>query len=209
MQLENSFEVSVPSEAAWKLLTDVPAVLPCMPGAELLEILDDDRWRARLQVRLGPISLQFMADLKREATDLSARRAVLRVDAREARGRGTAQATITSFVEDATGGSRVSILTDLALRGPLAQYGRVVMAPVADPLASTKAPVIPRDTRRRNRRRSMLTLPRGPGWPSPRCRPPRRTGGRSRGADQRVAAAPRRPLALTHPRPRKVASGRC
>ena len=72
MQLENSFEVSVPSEAAWKLLTDVPAVLPCMPGAELLEILDDDRWRARLQVRLGPISLQFMADLKREATDLGA-----------------------------------------------------------------------------------------------------------------------------------------
>jgi len=142
MQLENSFEVSVPSEAAWKLLTDVPAVLPCMPGAELLEILDDDRWRARLQVRLGPISLQFMADLKREATDLSARRAVLRVDAREAKGRGTAQATITSFVEDATGGSRVSILTDLALRGPLAQYGRVVMAPVAEQLTQQFATCI-------------------------------------------------------------------
>jgi carbon monoxide dehydrogenase subunit G len=134
MQLENSFEVAVPPAAAWELLTDVPAVLPCMPGAELLEVVDDDRWKARLQVRLGPISLQFLADLTREETDVAARRAVLAVAAREAKGRGTAQATITSSVEEAGGGSRVSILTELVLRGPLAQYGGVVVAPVAEQL---------------------------------------------------------------------------
>ena len=64
------------------------------------------------------------------------------MDAREAKGRGTAQATITSLVEDATGGSRVSIVTDLALRGPLAQYGRVVMAPVAEQLTEQFATCI-------------------------------------------------------------------
>jgi uncharacterized protein len=142
MQLENSFEVAVPSEAAWGLLTDVPAVLPCMPGAELLEVIDADRWKARLQVRLGPISLQFLADITREETDVAARRAVLEVEAREARGRGTAKATITSSVEDASGGSRVSILTELALRGPLAQYGRIVVAPVAEQLTEQFATCI-------------------------------------------------------------------
>jgi carbon monoxide dehydrogenase subunit G len=134
MQLENSFKVAVPPDKAWELLTDVPAVLPCMPGAELLEVIDAERWKARIQVRLGPISLQFLADITREATDVTARRAVLEVAAREAKGRGTAQATITSSVEDASGGSHVSILTDLALRGPLAQYGRIVVAPVAEQL---------------------------------------------------------------------------
>jgi uncharacterized protein len=142
MQLENSFEVAVPSETAWELLNDVPAVLPCMPGAELLEVIDADRWKARLQVRLGPISLQFLADVTRKPTDVAARRAVLDVVARDAKGRGTAEATITSSVEDTSGGSHVSILTDLALRGPLAQYGRVVVAPVAEQLTEQFATCI-------------------------------------------------------------------
>jgi uncharacterized protein len=142
VQLENSFEVAVPPDKAWELLTDVPAVLPCMPGAELLEVIDGERWKARIQVRLGPISLQFLADITREVADVTARRAVLEVAAREAKGRGTAQATITSSVEDASGGSRVSILTDLALRGPLAQYGRVVVTPVAKQLTEQFATCI-------------------------------------------------------------------
>lgn len=144
MQLENSFEVAVRPDAAWELLTDVPAVLPCMPGAELLEVVDDEHWRASLQVRLGPISLRFLADVTQEAMDVPTRRVVLGVKAREARGRGTAQATITSSVEESTGGSRVSILTDLSLHGPLAQYGRVAVTPVAEQLTGQFATCIAR-----------------------------------------------------------------
>lgn len=142
MQLENRFDVAASPEAAWTLLNDVPAVLPCMPGAELVEVVDPDSWKARLQVRLGPISLQFLADLSRERTELQERRAVISVDAREARGRGKARATITSTVEEATGGSRVSIVTELALRGPLAQYGRPIVAPVAEQLTEQFAACI-------------------------------------------------------------------
>jgi carbon monoxide dehydrogenase subunit G len=142
MQLENRFDVPASPEAAWTLLNDVPAVLPCMPGAELVEVVDTDRWKARLQVRLGPISLQFLADLSRETTDLPERRAVISVDAREAKGRGTARATITSAVEEATAGASVSIVTELALRGPLAQYGRPIVAPVAEQLTEQFATCI-------------------------------------------------------------------
>ena len=142
MQLENRFDVAASPEAAWTLLNDVPAVLPCMPGAELLEVVDPDSWKARLQVRLGPISLQFLADLSRERTELQERRAVISVDAREARGRGKARAIITSTVEEASSGSRVSIVTELALRGPLAQYGRPIVAPVAEQLTEQFAACI-------------------------------------------------------------------
>lgn len=142
MELENRFDVHASPDAAWTLLNDVPAVLPCMPGAELVETVDSDRWKARLQVRLGPISLQFLADLRRETTEVEERRAVISVEAREAKGRGTARATIRSTVEEATGGSRVSILTDLTLRGPLAQYGRIAVAPVAEQLTEQFATCI-------------------------------------------------------------------
>lgn len=142
MQLENRFEVAASPEAAWTLLNDVPAVLPCMPGAELVEVVDADTWKAKLQVRLGPISLQFLADLSREQSELQERQAVISVDAREAKGRGKASATITSTVEEASGGSRVSIVTELALRGPLAQYGRPIVAPVAEQLTEQFAACI-------------------------------------------------------------------
>ena len=142
MQLENRFEVAASPEAAWTLLNDVPAVLPCMPGAELLEVVDADTWKAKLQVRLGPISLQFLADLSRERAEHQERQAVISVDAREAKGRGKAGATITSTVEEAPGGSRVSIVTELALRGPLAQYGRPIVAPVAEQLTEQFAACI-------------------------------------------------------------------
>jgi carbon monoxide dehydrogenase subunit G len=142
MQLENRFDVTASPDAAWTLLNDVPAVLPCMPGAELVDVVDGNTWKARLQVRLGPISLQFLADLSREKTELEERRAVISVDAREAKGRGTARATITSTVEEAPVGASVSIVTELALRGPLAQYGRPIVAPVAEQLTQQFAACI-------------------------------------------------------------------
>ncbi len=60
MQLENSFDVTASPEAAWELLMDVPRVIPCMPGAELIETIDDSHWKARMRVKLGPISLSFL-----------------------------------------------------------------------------------------------------------------------------------------------------
>jgi len=136
LKIENSFEVDAPPEAAWALLMDVPRVIPCMPGATLAETVDDDHWKAKLAVKLGPISLNFDADVTRELTDVQARRAVLATDARESRGRGSAQATIESTLVAQNGGTRVDIVTDLTLTGPVAQYGRGMVQSVAGQLTS-------------------------------------------------------------------------
>ena len=134
MRIENSFEVDAPPEAAWALLMDVPRVIPCMPGATLAETVDDDHWKAKLAVKLGPISLNFDADVTREESDEQAHRAVLATDARESRGRGSAQATIESTLAAQNGGTRVDIVTELTLTGPVAQYGRGMVQSVAGQL---------------------------------------------------------------------------
>jgi len=132
MRLENAFEVDAPLEAAWRLLEDVPSVVPCMPGAELLESVDETAWKAKLSVKLGPIALQFATDVRREVSDEAAGRVVLSARARELRGRGNARATIESTLAAADDGrTRVSIVTDLTLYGAVAQYGRGVVPDVA------------------------------------------------------------------------------
>jgi carbon monoxide dehydrogenase subunit G len=144
MRLENSFEVAAPVEDAWRLLDDVPGVVPCMPGAELVEVVDSNRWKAKLRVKLGPIALQFDVDVRREEAHAEARRVVLAATAREPRGRGGAEATLTSTLAAADSGTRVNLVTDLALRGAVAQYGRGVVADVAARLTEQFAACIER-----------------------------------------------------------------
>jgi carbon monoxide dehydrogenase subunit G len=144
MRLENGFEVAAPVEAAWRLLNDVPAVVPCMPGAALVEVVDERTWKATVHVKLGPIALQFLADVTREQADEAAGLAVLAVKAREAKGRGHAEATIESRLAPAGAGTRVDLVTELALRGPVAQYGRGVVADVASRLTAQFAECVAR-----------------------------------------------------------------
>jgi uncharacterized protein len=131
VELSNEFDVGATPERTWALLNDVPRVLPCMPGAELTRVVDENHWEATLHVKLGPISLQFLADVTRDEVDEEARRVLLTARAREARNRGRADAKLTSTVTEAGPGSRVAILTDLTLRGAVAQYGRGVVPEVA------------------------------------------------------------------------------
>ncbi len=132
MQIENSFEVAASRQTAWNLLMDVPRVVPCMPGAQLTETVDDSNWKAKVGVKLGPISLQFAADVSRTEVDTADNRVVLTTNARELRGRGGAKATIESkLTELGPRQTRVDVVTDLSLSGTVAQYGRGIVQDVA------------------------------------------------------------------------------
>ena len=136
MQLENSFEVDAPKAQAWDLLLDIEKVVPCMPGAELTETIDDTHWKAQLAVKLGPISLSFDTDVERSEVDEAAGRTVMNAKAREVRGRGGAQATITSSLTEEAGGTRIDITTDLTMSGAVAQYGRGIVQDVSAQLVT-------------------------------------------------------------------------
>jgi carbon monoxide dehydrogenase subunit G len=134
LRLENSFEVPAPPDAAWDLLLDVPRVVPCMPGAELTEVVDETNWKAKIAVKLGPVALTFGTDVKLVEADEAARKVTLSADGRELRGRGAARATVESSLTSVNGGTRVDIATDLHLTGPAAQYGRGLVADVSSQL---------------------------------------------------------------------------
>lgn len=132
MRLENSFEVPAPRQRAWELLMDVPRIVPCMPGAELRETVSESQWKADLGVKLGPISLNFDTDVTRESVDEAAGSVTLAAKAREKRGRGGAQAAISStLTELGPLSTRIDIVTDLTLSGAVAQYGRGIVQDVS------------------------------------------------------------------------------
>ncbi len=139
VKLENSFEVAAPPEKAWDLLMDVPRIVPCMPGAKLDEVVDENNWKATMQVKLGPISLTFATDVERKEADEANRRVVLGANARETRNRGRASATIESTLAPSGGGTKIDIVTDLSLSGTVAQYGRGMIEDISSQMVTSFA----------------------------------------------------------------------
>jgi carbon monoxide dehydrogenase subunit G len=126
MEFDNSFEVPLPPADAWKLLLDIKRIAPCMPGAELTEVLDQDTYKGKIGVRLGPVALTFAGLVKFEHIDAATYTARVTAQGTDAKGRGGANATSVFRLEPTAGGSKVLVHTDLALSGGVAQYGRGV-----------------------------------------------------------------------------------
>jgi uncharacterized protein len=126
MEFDNAFEVPLSPAQAWAVLMDVPRIAPCMPGAELTEIVDPQNYKGKISVRLGPVALTFAGRVEFENVDETNRSARIKAQGNDAKGRGAANAAATFRIEPAAGGSKVLIHTDLMLSGAVAQYGRGV-----------------------------------------------------------------------------------
>ena len=127
MEFDNSFEVPLPPADAWTVLMDIRRIAPCMPGAELTEVVDDKNYKGKVAVRLGPVALAFAGLVTFEEIDNANRTARVKAQGTDAKGRGGANAVSSFRVEAAPGGgSKVLVHTDLSLSGSVAQYGRGV-----------------------------------------------------------------------------------
>jgi carbon monoxide dehydrogenase subunit G len=130
VKLENEFTVPAPVERAWEVLLDVERVAPCLPGAALTGSQGDEH-QGTMTIKIGPITTKYQGTVRIEEADEANRRAVMRAQARDSRGQGTAAATITSTMEPVDGGTRVRVETDMRVTGPAAQFGRGVMQDVS------------------------------------------------------------------------------
>ncbi|HZD79786.1 MAG TPA: SRPBCC family protein [Actinomycetota bacterium] len=137
MELENTLEIPAPLDRVWGFMLDVEQVAPCMPGAELTEVVDDHTWKGKVNVKLGPVSLSFAGTVVLQDRDEAAHTVVLKADGRETKGKGTASAQVTSKMEAADGDrTRVSISADLNISGSLAQFGRGMIGDVSQRMAN-------------------------------------------------------------------------
>jgi carbon monoxide dehydrogenase subunit G len=126
VEFDNSFEVPLRPAEAWPLLMDIQRIAPCMPGAEVTDVVDEATYKGRIAVRLGPVALTFAGVIKLEELDGVNYTARVKAQGSDAKGRGAANATASFRLEPAGSGSKVLVHTDLALSGAVAQYGRGV-----------------------------------------------------------------------------------
>jgi aerobic-type carbon monoxide dehydrogenase small subunit (CoxS/CutS family)/carbon monoxide dehydrogenase subunit G len=123
--------LSAPVDAVWRVLDDFDQLARCLPGAELLEVLGEDRYRGRAVVALGPVRLSFNGVAQVVERDPDAHR--LRVHAQGADPGGSAtQADIQLHATPTPdGGTQLSADAALYLSGRIAQFGRALAGDVS------------------------------------------------------------------------------
>lgn len=135
MEFENSFTVNAPLQRVWDFLLNVQEVAPCMPGAELTEVVSDTEYKGTVKIKLGAVQMSYKGTATISQIDEATHTVVLVASGRETRGTGNASSTTTSRLEE-VGPNRtvVHLTSQVDVSGRVAQFGRGIMQDVASRL---------------------------------------------------------------------------
>jgi carbon monoxide dehydrogenase subunit G len=133
MELTHRFTVPASIEQAWAAFQDIESVAGCFPGAQVTSV-EGDSFTGACKVKLGPIALLYNGSGTFVEKDAAAHRFVVDARGKDKRGNGTAGAKVTASLVDSDGATDVTVVTDLAITGKPAQFGRGVMQDVSDKL---------------------------------------------------------------------------
>jgi carbon monoxide dehydrogenase subunit G len=133
MDLTHRFTVPVPIDEAWAHFNDIGSVAECFPGASVTSA-EGDTFAGSVKVKLGPIALVYNGTGTFTEKDEATHRMVVDAKGKDKRGNGTAGAAVVMTMTEAGTSTDIEVVTDLAITGKPAQFGRGVMQDVSDKL---------------------------------------------------------------------------
>jgi carbon monoxide dehydrogenase subunit G len=139
MEIRTTFAINAPPERVYEALVDLERVGPNIPGATIGAVQEDGSHPAQIAVKLGPMRMTYAGTVRIVEQDVATRRAVLAADVKEARGQGTARATMTLRVAGEADATSVDSVTDVQMTGRAAQMGRGIIDDVAGRLVAQMA----------------------------------------------------------------------
>jgi uncharacterized protein len=131
VRFEDSFNVPVPLPEAWDALTDIERVYPCLPGAELTEITDNE-FHGLVTLKLGPITASYKGVARFDSLDREKGKLVIHAEGRDRHGQGTVKARVyATLVPEGETNTRVEMVNEIDITGKAAQFGRGVLTDVS------------------------------------------------------------------------------
>ncbi len=134
IDIEETFQVRAPIDLVWRFLLDPRQVAPCMPGAELDEIVDERTFHGNVKIKVGAITTRYKGKVQLTKVDEASRTIEMSAEGRETSG-GTAKGSIASVMRElADGGTEVVAKATVDLTGRIMQVGRGMIQGVSHQL---------------------------------------------------------------------------
>ena len=128
IEIEKSFDVPQTVDEVWSFLTDPVRIVECLPGAKLIEAVDERTYRGEIGLKLGPIGTRFLGEIRFEELDAARHHMKMTGEGRDRRGSGNVRMTMLSHLQSVekggAGGTRIWVSQSIALTGRLASFGR-------------------------------------------------------------------------------------
>ena len=131
VKLEKRYELGVPAQHAWAILSDLESVASCMPGASLGEKTGDNAFKGSVKVKVGPATAQFGGEVETLSMDSANRSLVLKGKGAD-KGGSSASMELEASIEEADGQSVLVGLATVIVNGKFAQFGGRMMVQVSD-----------------------------------------------------------------------------
>ena len=131
-KIEEEFEVRAPVQQVWEYLIDPAKVVVCIPGAELLEALDERTFVGAVKVKVGPMTMSYKGRMKFTEVDEQGHQVRMVGEGRDAGGAGSAKVTMLSKVSPLDGGGAMVVVNaEVDLVGKIVQFGRGMIEEVS------------------------------------------------------------------------------
>jgi carbon monoxide dehydrogenase subunit G len=124
LEFNNAFTVPANPELVWKIMTTPSIAVPCMPGALIEELLGASGFKGLVNLRVGPVQLQFKGDGEFKDLNYTDKSGLLYVKGSDTKGRGTFLVDMNFVLVEEGLQTLVKVHTTLKLSGMVAQYGR-------------------------------------------------------------------------------------
>lgn len=122
--LSQSFALPHPRNEVWALLQDTERLAACMPGAALEGPLEDDRFKGRMEVMLGPIAARFAGHGTIRSDPAAFRQEIAGEGGDRGSGSRAKGEILVELKERDSAHTEVAVEIGYALTGPLAQFSR-------------------------------------------------------------------------------------
>ena len=68
---DKNFKLSADVDSVWNVLINPEKVVTCVPGAELTETIDENHFKGKVTIKIGPVKAKFNGDVEIEKREIS------------------------------------------------------------------------------------------------------------------------------------------
>ena len=132
--IKETFVVQAPIERVWQFVMDPKMVVTCMPGAELVEVVDETTFLGKVSIKVGAITTSYSGKVTFTLVDADAHIVEMTAEGTETGG-GTAKGTMSSRLRTLDSGeTEVVAEATVDLTGRIMQVGRGMIQGVSHQL---------------------------------------------------------------------------
>lgn len=125
-----SYHASADRSVVWQLLCDPWKIATCLPGAQLVDDLGDNKYKGKIKVKIGPVTTNFDGEVEFTKLDAENFQFSLKGQGADKQGKGTANMEMEIDLEALENGTQVHCSMRISITGRIAQFGARMISAV-------------------------------------------------------------------------------